>query len=144
MSDLLDIADAVVTQLNAETWSPTFTATRAYIIENQLTALDDLVVTVIPSEQTRVNVSRSGEQHDHVVMLGIQQRPTTISNAVLDPLVDLAEAIANYFENERKLTAYPTASCTLVENTPPYQPQRLRENREFLTIITLTYSVQKT
>ncbi len=52
------------------------------------------------------------------------------------------EEIADYFRL-RSLTEYPAATWVKTENDPVYSPDHMREMRQFTSVITLTFNVER-
>lgn len=107
MSDLIDIADAVVAQLNAASWSETFTAERNRSKANKkITELTSLYVEVIPRSQV-IELSARGELGKLLTIdIFLRKKMTPAEQDVstgeiqeddLDDLDDLAEDIAESF-----------------------------------------------
>ena len=99
----VDIADAVLTALNAasadETLSQTFTATRLYYIHPELHELESLTAYVVPGPwnvQPGDRAARIVTREVDVVYLK-QVDPT--DNAMVDPLVSLQEETIELFWN---------------------------------------------
>jgi hypothetical protein len=145
MSYLIDIADAVVETLNAAALSQAFTAVRYYVPVKALPALDALAVSVVPitlerSLQTRGATSLT----TYGVDIGIQQRlpsgpmsPDEIA-AACDPLMDLAEEVAQFFYG-KPLAGLGACYCTDVKNLPVFSYEHLDEKRVFTSLLTLSF-----
>jgi len=142
MALIVDIADAVVTELNAGTFSQTFRAARHYRPQFRLEEMKDLHVTVVPKGVEATTVSRSGVQYDISVDVAVQKKLEKETNTDLDPLMNLAEEIANFFRL-RRLTQYPGASWLRSENDPAWSPGHLEELGQFTSVLTLTFRVVK-
>lgn len=137
MSVIVDIADAVVAELNEHSFSLDFTAERAYLPRYELEEMETLRVTVVPSSVQITTVSRAGEQYDYGIDMGVQKRRTTTDDAELDGLMDLVEEIADHFTG---LTlADPAAACVEVVNNPIYAPEHLDEMRQYTSVLTLVF-----
>ncbi|NLX57694.1 MAG: hypothetical protein GXY74_01240 [Phycisphaerae bacterium] len=142
MALIVDIADAVVTELNAGTFSQELTAARLYRPEFDLKEMAALHVTVVPRGVEAVTVSRTSVQYDVSVDVAVQKKLSTETNAQIDPLMGLVEEIATFFRL-RRLTAYPSASWLRTENEPVYSPGHLEELRQFTSVLTVTFRVVK-
>jgi len=138
MSVILDIADAVVADLNAGSFSLPFTASRAYIPRFDLPELAALRVTVVPKGLAIATASRADHQHDYRINVGVQQKFEQEDAAELDPLMELVEEIADLFRGAA-LETEPQAVCVAVENGPIYAQEHMREKRLFTSILTLTF-----
>ena len=140
MALIVDIADAVVTELNAGTFSQTLEAVRLYRPQFDLVEMKDLHVTVAPKAVEAATVSRSVVQYDVSVDVAVQKKLETETNDEIDPLVNLVEEIATFFRL-RRLAEYPNASWLSTTNEPVYSPGHLEELRQFTSVLTLTFRV---
>ncbi len=140
MALIIDIADAVVAELNATGFSMPFTATRAYVPRFDLDEMGTLRVTVVPKEIEISTASRSGHQHDYRVDIGVQRKFEEEGPTELDPLMNLVEEIADHFRGAA-LETDPEASCIGVENGPIYAQEHMKEMRQFTSILTFTWRV---
>jgi hypothetical protein len=142
---LTDIADAVVTALNAGDFEPSFTAARAYLPRYELAQMGTLHVTVVPKAIEIAGGTRQANQYDCQVDVAVQQRLSNAGDAgaeaeQLDRLMGLAEQIADHFRLKR-LADLPTAAWVRTENAPVYSPEHLEQLRQFTSVITLTFRV---
>jgi len=138
VSVILDIADAVVTELNGEGFGLPFTAERAYLPRFDLPEMASLRVTVVPRGLSISAGTRSRDRHEYRIDVGVQQKLEQEDTAELDPLMDLVEEIADHFRG-LVLEADPEAACVGVENGPVYAQDHMREGRLFTSILTLTF-----
>jgi hypothetical protein len=136
---ILDLADAVVAQLNAATLSQSFTAERLYAPLEDLETLSALKVTVVPRALSTRPLSRGKDGFDYQIDIGVQQK-TDLSEAMLDGLMLLVEEIVDLFRPGR-LTTYPTAPIIDVANQPIWAADHLNEKHVFTSVITLTVKV---
>ena len=77
MALVIDIADAVVAELNAApagTFDPVFTAVRRVLPEFDLAELAELKVTVVPKAVEITGATRSVGQFDFQVDIGVQKK----------------------------------------------------------------------
>ena len=98
---ITQIADAVVAELNAATFSQPVTATRAYVPRFELPELKTLTVTVVPSSASVTAAAHGAAQQDVAIDIAVQQKLDSEQNAALDPLLALAEEIAEHFRGKR-------------------------------------------
>ena len=138
MSRTVDIAAAVVATLNANTFSPTFTAVRAYVPVYELADLESLHVTVLPVSVEQDQVDRVAMQELHRVAIGVQQRVDPDDLPAVDALTDLTQAIADYLR-DRPLTDYPAAQWESAKIDPVYAADLLETNRTYTGVVTTTY-----
>jgi len=110
---MIDVADAVVTELN-NVFASSFTvpAIRQNIPRNNLEDLSVLRVTVRPKDKVTSRATRSIVQDIVRVYVGIQKQcPVDDDNSLSDPLIDLGEDIQAYFDKQIPLTALPGVVC---------------------------------
>lgn len=109
---LIAIADAVVDELNLISWTPRFQAKRQNAPRLFLEEIESgTVVTVTPKSRTTQQITRGTVQGDHEIYVAIQRRVASDANAESDPLIELGETIAEYFDDGRRLKNYQTAIC---------------------------------
>ena len=134
----VQLAAAVVDDLNAAEWDLPFEATRSYRPTFDLEDLEALRVTVTPAATDAVPVSR-GEYDRHVgVLVALQQRVGPEQTERLDALTDLVHAITTHLE-DRRLAGAPTARFEGAESDPLYHPDLLETQRVFLAPILVKY-----
>ncbi len=151
MSLSIDIADAVVAELNAAppgTFDPAFTAVRRVLPVFELAEMTDLHVSVVPRSVEIAGATRSMSQHDVQIDIGIQQK-LTADGGDLDQqvpvLCGLVDQIAGYL-TRRVLQAdpgVPGAVWVRLANDPVYAPEHLSQLRQFTSVLTLTYRVMR-
>ena len=141
MAVIIDIADAVVTELNGGTFSQAFTAERHYKPVFELPEMKTLHVTVVPKGiETRL-ATRGLLQHDYQIDVAVQKKLSAgaADNAEIDALMGLVEEIADFFKGRNLDSA--GAVWVATENTPVYSPEHLSELRQFTSVLTLTFRV---
>ncbi|RLS59551.1 MAG: hypothetical protein DWH91_00080 [Planctomycetota bacterium] len=134
------VADAVIAELNATTFSQPIAATRSYLSRVELADLKTLKVTVVPSSVTVAAASRTQTQRDVVIDVAVQKKLGQEQNVSLDPLLALAEEIAEHFRAKR-LDSFPGALCVKTEFKPIYSPEHIEQLRTFTSVLTLTFRV---
>ena len=144
MSTIIDIADAVVTELNAaveaKKFSQPFQAARHYKPVFDLAEMKDLHVTVVPRGVEMSTAGRGLSQRDVQIDIGVQKKLATGELAEIDPLMGLVEEIGEYFR-EHRLSAMPNALWVRTENSPIFAPEHLDQLRQFTSVVTLTFRV---
>ena len=141
----IDIADALVAELNAEAAKPSggvlgtpFVAERHYRPQFDLADLKALRVTVVPKAVAIASLGRASNQHDIAVDVAVQKKVDPADIAELDGLMLLVERISDFFRL-RRLSALPAAAWIKTENAPVYSPEHLEQHRVFTSVLTLTY-----
>ena len=142
MSVIADVAEAVKEELNATTFSQAFTAERHYQPLFELEEMKDLHVSVVPNSLTIHPLGRGQNQYDVKVDVAIQKKFAKGDNAELDPLMTLVEEIADHFRLKR-LAGYAGAMWVKTENMPVYAQEHMEQLRQFTSVVTLTFRVQR-
>ena len=135
-ADIIELADAVVADLNGNAFSQPFTAERGYLPTFELPDLNALKVTVVPKEDGGKLDTRSSSTHDYAVDIGIKMKPPNVDNASLDPLVYLTQEIADYF-----LFGKRPGGTTLISPQVRilYLQDHIHKFRQFTSVVTLTF-----
>ena len=133
---ILQIADAVVEELNGQEFSQEFTAVRRVLPLFKLKDMDTLHVTVVPKTLGIAVASRGSYQYDYAVDIGVQQHLTDIESETGD-LLALVEEIAEFFKG-RSLEDLGVV-CVAVANEPVYAPDHMQQKSLFTSLLTLTF-----
>jgi|GEM_PF-3019694 len=140
MSQIIDIAAAVATELNSQIFSQAFVAQRVYWTTQRLELLTGMRVVIVPAAYERQQLSRSGkEQKDFTIDVAIQKK---VANTLteMDLLMDLVEEIHDYL-NDAELIAYPTARIIEVANDPIYSEDHVKQFKVFTSLLVCSYRV---
>jgi len=143
MGAIVDIANAVMAELNGHTFSRSFTAQRLYRPVFDLGEMKTLHVSVVPKGVELQGASRTLVQHDYQIDVGVQKKlPTSPSgdDAEIDALMALVEEIADFFR-QRRLQTMPSAVWVQTQNLPIYSQEHLEQMRQFTSVLTLTFRV---
>ncbi|MCG3178314.1 MAG: hypothetical protein BIFFINMI_00640 [Phycisphaerae bacterium] len=135
---VIQIADAVVAELNAGGFSQAFVAQRAYAPVFDLGEMADLHVTVVPRAASAERLDRASRQFDYSIDVAVQKKLADGGNVEIDALMFLVEQIADHF-NGRRPAQLNSAVCLRVENDPIYSPEHMRELRQFTSVLTLVF-----
>ena len=139
MALLIDVANAVVAELNSSVlFSDGVTAVMNLKPEFELKDLKELKVTVVPKALKISNETRQDGGREVKVDIGIQRKTADLE--IIAELMQLVEDVAGLFEHKR-LSQYQQAVCVEIENDPIYDPEHLRQYRQFTSVITLTFRV---
>ena len=135
-ADIIDVAEAIVAELNAATFSQPLAAERGYLPTFDLQEMNELKVTVVPKEDDGKLDTRNQSTHDYAIDIGIQKKPPNIDNTELDPLMLLTQEIADHF-----LFGKQAAGATLISPTVRilYLQEHLQKLRQFTSVVTLTF-----
>lgn len=134
------IGDAVVTKLNAGTFSQSFTAVRKYAPHFRLRDMDTLHVTVVTSSEDIAQSDRVTRSHDYTIDIGVQKRFSSDALTALDPLQDLVQEISDEFTGAA-LTGYTSATWTGTTVDPIFAPDHMTKFRQFTSVVRLAYRV---
>jgi hypothetical protein len=153
MAEIIDIADAVVTELNATTFSAPYdssvAALRSYLPQYDLKDMDTLHVTVVPKGVVVASdvSSRAHQQHDYQIDVAVQKKPAlssdgSLDNDALDALSVLVEEIADHFRagaGTGRLPGRTPVMCQGVEYVAVYDPESLQKFTQFTSLLTFTF-----
>jgi len=145
MSLVIDIADAVTTELNAApagTFDPAIAAVRRVLPEFELADLTDLKVSVVPKSVVITGSTRAASQYEIAVDIGVQKKLGKDIDGEIASLSRLMDQVADYLRR-RPLTAAPFAAWIGIANEPVYAPEHLAEQRVFTSVLTVTYRAMK-
>ena len=134
-ADILTLADTVVTALNAAQFVLPVQAQRGYLPTFELPEMNRLQVTVVPRQDDGRLDTRESSVHEYQLDVGVQQKPETLDNAHLDPLVLLTQQIADHFRFGR------VAQSSLVSPKVRilYLQDHLQKFHQFTAVVTLTF-----
>lgn len=141
-SRIVRVADAVTAELNGHTFSLPFTAVRLYQPAYELQEMKTLHVTVVPRGILIAPLDRARCEHDMQIDIAVQKKYTSDANEEIDPLMDLVQEIADFFQ-QRRLTAYPEAMWIKTENVPIYAPEHMQNLRQFTSLLTLSFKTAR-
>jgi hypothetical protein len=139
MATILDIADAVVAELNHTAFSRPLSAERHYVPQFTIEEMDTIRVSVVPSGLSSTALDRSRDVFEYTINVAVQQKVMP-PNPAFDALMGLVEEIADHFR-AAALASFPNARCTEVKNDPVYAPDHLTELGQFTSVLTLTFKV---
>lgn len=144
MPIITDIADALVTDLNAETFDQAFDAVRSFKPEYALEDMDELHVTVVPKSRVHELLTRRDLQKDYQFDIAVQVRFAEQTATEIDPYVALVEDVMSFLEGTPRLVSYPSAIWIKSENDPLWIPEHMETFRQFTSVITVTYRLGAT
>jgi len=137
----LDIADAVVTVLNAADLSLDFTAERKYTPKFDLHSSAAVQVAVVPKSDARNMQTRGVDGATIQIDIGVMKK---LQNAIADEatecdaLLELCEEIKPLVNRER-LSGVEDSVCIGIQQEPIYSVEEVDEKRTFLTVLTATF-----
>ena len=146
-ASIVEIADAVVTALNAHTLSQAFTAARYYLPEFDLPEMDQLHVSVVPAELDEEIADRTRDRAEYKIHVAVQKRvtkqdPPGLDTSAIDGLMALVQEIDDLLHH-KPLAGYEEAHWTKTENKPIYDPKHLKEHGQFTSLLVFTFRVTR-
>ena len=136
------IADAIVSDCNAATWSEVCTFERRYLPIESVESVDKVVVQVVYAGQTTTASSRGSWEHDYQIDFGVMAKLPTDDLRAADRYSTLLDAILDYWKTHK-----PTGTDAVMrggEWLQPYVPQHMQELRQFTGVIRLTFRLVRT
>lgn len=140
LATIIDLAEQVADHLNQGAWSKGFTATREYQPSYELKEMGTLRVSVVPGPIAISVTTRVKYQHDYNIFVMVQQR--AVLDQLRDELMALVEELADEMAGlgfEDVGSSNVNAACFEVENEPSWQPDHLREQRLFTSVLRCTF-----
>jgi hypothetical protein len=137
---LIDIADAVVLEMNAGVFSQEFVAERIYNPELELEQAETLHVGVMPGSVESSVSSRITTKQEFQIDVAVRKKFDTDDAAQINSMLALLQEIDVYFQF-RKLIGYPDATWTKSKTKYPWVPEHLRSLRQYTGLLVLTYRV---
>jgi len=147
---LVQLADAITEEINSDDWGLDFEAKRSYADwDLKLDADVGLLVDVVPARRKKLPIeNRSLRDHELTVHVGIRRKfaPQSqdtftgrIETAEVDALIALAEDIESHFDYQERLAGMPASALVSANLLGDYDRELLYENRQFVSVIELTY-----
>lgn len=138
MHKIIEIADQVVTALNASVLSQPISAERRFRVEFGLDELETLRVSVVPKSVELRAISRSKETQDFEIDIGIQKKIGGEEDVDIGPLLALCEEILAFLRFQ-KFAPLPDVTWLKASHAPIYAAEHLGELRVFTSVLTVTY-----
>lgn len=134
---IIELADAVVQDLDSHPFSQNFNIARAYLPRWKLEELTSIRVTVVPKDDVGERASRLQWQEEYQLDVAIQQRLGNDELAQMDDLIFLGQELADHFKSRN-----PTgdlATLTAVAFAPLFDPEHFENHKTLTTVINLTF-----
>ena len=126
MATIVEISKSVAEYLGD------FGAEFSMIPEFSRRKLDERKIVVVPLSTSYKALSRGGVEEECKVSVGVLKR---IYEDELDKMITFVSYLSTYLLG----TEHCGAKCVHADYDPLYYPEHLRENRQFTSIITLTF-----
>jgi len=134
---IVQIADAIVADLNDHDFSLEFTAERTYMPRYKTEELEQVQVSVVPKDDVGQRASRAQWQQDYKIDLAIQQKLGDDEQAQMDALILLGQELADYFKEQN--LAGNLAVLTECGYAPLFDPEHLEKHKTLTTVLNLTF-----
>lgn len=144
---LIELADAVVAELNATTWSWSFTAKRTYRPRFDLKELASLRVSVVPVTSSTEATGRAVTEVAPAVDVAVQQKVAGPDDmATIDGLMGLLQEVQDHFlGGGLTLASGPQAACIGCTQVPGaeagYSVKLLDEHHAFTGIVRFNWKL---
>ena len=100
MSRASTLGDAIVADLNDQSFEIAFKVVRKYHTTSDAKALKNLTVTLMIPGMTHDVISRVGNDDTTSIVIIFQKQCKPEDNNTVDPLTDLVEKVADYFRDK--------------------------------------------
>jgi len=137
---LTSLADAVVDELNGETWSQSFVAARVAFPEYTLPSLSQTRVPVVIAGSYPERLTRAESLTVVEIDIGVLRKLEDVGRADVDPYLVLVDEIVRHFHGTR-LPGYPNALCKAIKPEPIYSREYLRKERAFFAVVRIEFRV---
>ena len=136
---IITLADGVKDALNGAGLGFT-SAVRDYLPTINRDELEDMQVFVIPAGETIVAASRASTAHDYVIDVGVI-KPLSVGedNSFDKDELDACRNTVNSIKQWAKFKQVGTASWQKTENDPLFIQEHLDTNRQFTSVVKLTF-----
>lgn len=140
MSTTIQIADAVVSTLNANFSPQTFTAERKVLPVDEVRNVDGIAVTVVPYSDDLNRIARDLFADDYIVHVAVQKQISTPANvdSEVATMASLTKQIAVYMRTA-SLSGISVAKPVAAKIEPIYDGDHLAKFGVFTSVIRLTY-----
>ena len=142
---ILTIADALVTMLNAGSYSQTFTAARKVLPRYGIEDLTALKVTVVPASCESSMATRETSDNEYAIEIGIQKKLSSDTDTDIAPMLILVNEIISRIKTpaNRILNTTNPSVWLKTENNPVYDREHLASQLVFTSLLTVTYKVME-
>ncbi len=135
----IEVADAVTTEINANTWSTVFTATRVYFPQMDLHKANEIEVVVVPRGRFIEPATRRHNAYSFEIEI-VVRKVVADPETEFDPLIKLGDDIATHFQFNR----LPTLQSAVWEHTVAehnFVPDHLERFNQYTGMIKLFFKV---
>lgn len=139
MNRLVQISDAIVSELNAHVFSQAFVAARTWNPKEDLENLTQLTVRVVPVDVSESPLSRTSIDGIYSPQIAVIKR--VFDDSECDEMAQIMQEMADYltFEKKKSLDLLPSATLQRVDFNPLYNLDLLREMRLWFGVLVPQY-----
>jgi hypothetical protein len=135
-TNALDIADAMVAAINAETFNPAIVAGRAYVVAMDLRTLKTIQVNVVPKSVETTRAGRGFQTASIEIDLAVQRVSATLEEC--DAMMAITDQIVALFEFQ---DLGNLAKNTKTERKFIYDSEGLETKKLFTSLTTFTFEL---
>lgn len=136
----IELAEAVVEAINGHDFGQPILAVRAYLPTWDLKNVKVLRVNVVPFKRVRASESRAQDGIDQTIIIGVQKECDPQDLASVDALVEVVEAIEEFFNRTQITGAQGTKFLWKSDQIEPvFDPKSLLELQVFRSFINLVF-----
>ncbi len=141
---IIDIADAVVTALNAADLSQSFTAVRRYVPKFDSSGDYSVQVQVVPKSEASEIETRGSDAADLSIDIGVFKKLESDGSKAADEIAEIDALMALCEEikvvvNRQRLADVEYAICNRISRDLIYSVDDVEGKRVFLTVITAVF-----
>lgn len=138
----LELAEAVAKEMQQVQWNAPIVFSWGLRHRKKLAELTTLQAMVSPARLEMETFARSLERREYTIEVAIQKKLETETNEELTPLIELAEAMAQFWRLRHPQQA-TEAICVRVDIDPIAAMEYLDELGMFMCVLTLTFRFLK-
>jgi hypothetical protein len=138
---IIQLADAVLAQIQAADLPLQFTGSRTYQFERKKEECGQLLVDVLPRQIKTQLAARVFEEGDYGVSIVVSQQCNIADTATLDGLLQFVEAVRLLLAAIRRPPAMPIAALMGIDMPAVLFPDRLRNEGLFRALVVATYRI---
>jgi len=140
MSLLIDIADAVVARLTAGDFDVAPTVVRRLTADIRKEDANDYLLQVVGiSDERSPTGARDVTRHDVRVDVALRKQCDKNDDDAAEELATFIGEVADWLLDEALAADHPADDCTLANETPTYDHERLKNDGLFVGVVTLNY-----
>lgn len=136
MSRVIDLADALVTALNTQTWTIPATAKREYRPVFDMKDMKNLRISVVPRNVEATMADRTSALHKIQIDVGLQKKLVLQDLTEIDNLMDVVQEVEDFVRSERSIGS---GAWTETSNSPIFSQEHMADYRQFTSVLTFSF-----